>query len=181
MTRVNVRGETPTEPASVIPRTVSLGGGLVVPYPEPADSAATRAAKGNRRTDTKPEVRLRSALHRRGLRFRKDLLLRCGGLRVRPDIVFPRRRLCVFVDGCFWHGCPLHQKVPHRNREYWAPKLRRNVERDRQVEAALTSEGWGFVRVWEHEPIDEAADRVASEWAASNANRVSRATSPKRQ
>ena len=83
-----------------------------MPYPEPKDAAATEVGKGNRRTDTKPEVRLRSALHRRGLRFRKDLPIRAGAVRVRPDIVFTRGAVAVFVDGCFWHGCPEHQVVP---------------------------------------------------------------------
>lgn len=141
-------------------RTVNLGGGLVVPYPTPVDEAATRVGRGNRRTGTKPEVRLRSALHRRGLRFRKDAPLRCGDVKVRPDIVFTRFRVAVFVDGCFWHGCPTHHHIPKRNVEYWVPKLRRNVERDRRADAALVQEGWEVVRIWEHEPVEEAARRV---------------------
>jgi DNA mismatch endonuclease (patch repair protein) len=141
-------------------RTVSLGGGQVVPYPDPRDSAATSVAKGNRRRDTKPEIALRSVLHRRGLRFRKDLLLRVGDLKIRPDVVFTGAKVVVFVDGCFWHGCPQHQKVPKRNPDYWVPKLRRNTERDRRADRELLTEGWRVVRVWEHEDPSQAADSI---------------------
>ena len=112
--------------------------------------------QANRRTDTKPEVQLRSALHRAGYRFRKDMRVDTSELRVRPDIVFTRLRVAVFVDGCFWHVCPLHGREPTRNEWYWTPKLRRNVERDRQSDAALGAAGWSVVRVWEHEPLEEA-------------------------
>jgi len=139
---------------------VSLGGGRVVPYPEPKDEAATKIGKANRRSDTKPELSLRSALHRRGHRYRKDLLLRLDGVRVRPDIVFTRWKVVVFVDGCFWHGCPEHQHIPKSNREYWVPKLAANVERDRRVDRALISQGWRVVRIWEHTDLDVAVSAV---------------------
>lgn len=141
-------------------RTVNLGGGRVVPYPEPRDEAATKIGKANRRTGTKPEMRLRSALHRRGLRFRKDLLVRAGDVRVHPDVTFTRWKVAVFVDGCFWHGCPEHQHIPKSNTDYWIPKLAANVERDRRVDAALEDAGWAVVRIWEHEEIGDAADAV---------------------
>lgn len=141
-------------------RTVNLGGGVVVPYPEPKDEAATKIGKANRRVDTKSEVALRSELHRRGRRFRKDHLLRVGEVRVRPDIVFSRRRVAVFVDGCFWHSCSEHLHVPKTNRDYWVPKLEANVARDRRVDAALHDAGWTVVRVWEHEDVIAAAERV---------------------
>jgi DNA mismatch endonuclease (patch repair protein) len=141
-------------------RTINLGGGRIVPYPEPTSEAATRIGKANRRTGTRPEVRIRSALHRRGHRFRKDHLLRAGGVRVRPDVVFTRRKVAVFVDGCFWHGCSEHQQIPKTNRDYWAPKLAANVERDRRVDVALTDEGWVVVRIWEHVELDTAVDLV---------------------
>lgn len=143
-------------------RTVALGDGLRVPYPEPKDDAATRVGRGNRRSGTKPEQALRAALHRRGLRFRKDLPIRCGNVRVKPDIVFTRARIAVFVDGCFWHCCPDHGVTPKRNASYWVPKLQRNVERDRRADAALQSEGWVVIRVWEHEEISAAAEAVAA-------------------
>ena len=110
-----------------------------------------------RRTGTKPELALRSALHRKGYRFRKDYRLDLAeGKRVRPDIAFTARRVAVFVDGCFWHACPDHGSKPANNVWYWEPKLRRNVERDRAADAALLAAGWGVVRIWEHETIDAA-------------------------
>ena len=139
-------------------RYVVLGPGQRVPYPEPTSAAATKIGKANKRVDSKCEVRLRSALHRMGLRFRKDLLVRAGGLRVRPDIVFTRARVAVFVDGCFWHGCPTHATTPKTNQGYWVPKLAANEARDRRVDEALTGEGWTVLRIWEHEdPMSSAA------------------------
>lgn len=141
-------------------RFVTLSGGQRVPYPEPSTPAATIIGKANRRTETKPEQRLRSELHRRGLRFRKDLLIRAGGIRTHADIAFTRRRLAVFVDGCFWHRCPEHGTSPKSNTDYWAPKLQANVDRDRRVDAALRADGWTVLRIWEHEALEAAADRV---------------------
>jgi DNA mismatch endonuclease, patch repair protein len=114
-----------------------------------------------RRTDTKPEVALRRALHRQGYRFRKDYRLDLAdGKRVRPDIAFTARHVAVFVDGCFWHACPEHGSKPANNTWYWGPKLARNVERDRLADAALSAAGWDVVRVWEHEPLDAAVTAV---------------------
>lgn len=139
---------------------MALGRGRRVPYPEPVDDAASKIGKANRRTDTKPEVRLRSELHRRGLRFRKDFPIQAGEVRVRPDIVFTRIKLAVFVDGCFWHSCPEHGSIPSRNREYWQPKLAANAERDRRVDAALEAAGWNRLRLWEHIDANDAACSV---------------------
>lgn len=117
--------------------------------------------EANRRADTAPELALRSALHARGLRFRKDFLVRTrSGVRVKVDIVFPRARVAVFVDGCFWHGCPEHGLTPRANPDYWVPKLARNRERDARVTAALAFERWTVLRIWEHEDVGEAAERV---------------------
>jgi DNA mismatch endonuclease (patch repair protein) len=116
----------------------------------------------NPRRDTGPEIALRSELHRRGLRFRKDLPLRVPGRVVRPDVVFTRARVAVFVDGCFWHACPIHGNQPRANTEYWRPKLARNVARDRAVDSALQAAGWRVLRAWEHEPPASVADRL---WA----------------
>jgi DNA mismatch endonuclease, patch repair protein len=117
--------------------------------------------RANRRTDTKPEIALRRALHRQGYRFRKDYRLDLdGGQRVRPDIAFTARRVAVFVDGCFWHACPDHGSKPANNVWYWEPKLRRNVERDRAADAALAAAGWNVVRVWEHESLEAAVTAV---------------------
>lgn len=116
--------------------------------------------RGNRKTDSRPEARLRCELHRRGLRYRKNPFVptRIGG--VRPDLVFFGPRVAVFVDGCFWHSCPLHGNVPRTNRNYWEPKLRRNRERDHLVTDALDSEGWLVLRIWEHERLATAAEMV---------------------
>jgi DNA mismatch endonuclease (patch repair protein) len=114
----------------------------------------------NPRRDTKPEIALRSELHRMGLRFRKDLSIRLADRMTRPDVVFTRARLAVFVDGCFWHSCPAHGNIPRANRDYWVPKLDRNVRRDRAVDAALTEAGWTVLRAWEHEDPQDVAARV---------------------
>ena len=119
--------------------------------------------RANRRTDTKPEMALRRALHRQGYRFRKDYRLDLdGGQRVRPDIAFTARRVAVFVDGCFWHACPEHGSKPAVNDWYWGPSC------------AATSSGTGpptprwprragqVVRIWEHEPLDEAVTTVVA-------------------
>jgi DNA mismatch endonuclease, patch repair protein len=126
--------------------------------------------KANRRTDTKPELALRHALHRLGYRYRKDYRLDLdSGRRVRPDIVFTARKLAVFVDGCFWHACPEHGSKPKANEWYWSPKLVKNVERDRVNDAALMLDGWTVVRLWEHVSIDEAVTTVVTALAAAGA------------
>lgn len=116
--------------------------------------------RSNRKTDSKPERRLRSELHHRGLRFRKNLPTNANGRRVVVDIVFPRRRLAVFVDGCFWHMCPDHGSSPTSNRWYWAPKLRRNAERDDEIDDLMRGIGWRVLRIWEHTAPSDAADAV---------------------
>lgn len=116
--------------------------------------------RANPRRDTKPEIALRSELHRRGLRFRKDLPLRVGSRVVRPDVVFTRPGVAVFLDGCFWHACPVHGNQPRANSDYWRRKLERNVARDRAVDEALSAAGWLVARAWEHEPVIEVAERV---------------------
>lgn len=120
--------------------------------------------KGNRRRDTGPEKKLRSALFAMGLRFRVDLPVRVGeGNRpIRPDIIFPRAKLAVFVDGCFWHRCPVHGTRPARNDEYWDAKLQRNVDRDRRYDVMLSNANWTVLRVWEHEDMIRAAERVSA-------------------
>lgn len=116
--------------------------------------------QGNRSAETRPEIALRSALHRLGLRFRKNARPQ-HDLRMRADIVFPKRRLAVFVDGCFWHGCPSHGKRPRTNAGYWEQKIDRNMARDRRDDALLEEAGWRVLRVWEHEPPDVAAQTIA--------------------
>jgi DNA mismatch endonuclease (patch repair protein) len=117
--------------------------------------------RGNRSKDTKPEAALRSELHRRGLRFRKHATV-VPGLRCRPDVVFPRARVAVECRGCFWHLCSEDAVLPKSNRDYWLPKLERNVARDRRNELALADAGWTLVIVWEHDDVAAAADRIDS-------------------
>jgi DNA mismatch endonuclease, patch repair protein len=118
--------------------------------------------RANRKTDTRPEVRLRSGLHRAGIRFRKHRPIDFAGGRVRPDVVLPRARIAVFVDGCFWHACPEHGTEPTHNSSYWSAKLARNQQRDDLVNRGLRSAGWTVIRVWEHVPTADAVDRVLS-------------------
>ncbi len=147
--------------APVIAAERTHGGSLTLTgYPMPSSQAATAVMRGNRRSDTGPELRVRSELHRRGMRFRKQLLIAAGGIRVRADVAFPRPRLAIFLDGCFWHRCPEHGNLPRSNTAYWSAKLDRNVERDLRVLAALSSEGWRVLRIWEHVPLNLAADQV---------------------
>jgi DNA mismatch endonuclease, patch repair protein len=125
----------------------------------PASSAdALRRMRSQRQRDTKGELELRSLLHRRGLRFRVHALL--PGLRRRSDIVFTRARVVVFVDGCFWHGCPEHGTWPKENADWWREKIEVNQRRDRDTDARLTAAGWTVIRVWEHEDPTQAADQI---------------------
>lgn len=112
-----------------------------------------------RTRDTAPEWSLRRILHSRGLRYRVDAVLP-GLPRRRADIVFPGQKLAVFVDGCFWHGCPEHKSAPKTNAAWWTAKLARNAERDRQTDAHLVDLGWRVLRIWEHEEPERAADLV---------------------
>lgn len=117
--------------------------------------------QANKRRDTGPERALRSAIHAAGYRYRCDYRIDLpGGKRVRPDIVFTRRRVVVFVDGCFWHSCPEHGSEPSTNPGYWRPKLARNRERDAENTAALEAAGWVVLRIWEHVPSPVALERV---------------------
>jgi DNA mismatch endonuclease (patch repair protein) len=138
-------------------------------YPFTSDTGRAANMRSNRRTDTRPELVLRAALHALGYRYRKDLRLDLPQRRVRPDIAFTSRKVAVFVDGCFWHACPDHGSKPRNNEWYWSPKLARNVERDRAADDALEQAGWTVVRLWEHVPLDDA---VAAVVAAVGAPRV---------
>lgn len=104
--------------------------------------------------NTKPEILLRKALYSKGLRYRTHY----GDERI--DIAFPSKRLAIFVDGCFWHMCPVHRTFPKSNKRYWLPKLRRNMVRDKEINAKLRKRGWRVIRLWEHE-INEDVLRCA--------------------
>lgn len=130
--------------------------------PPPSSAAASAVMRGNRKTDTRPEIALRSALHRRGRRFRKNVRPE-PDINCRVDIVFRGLRLAIFVDGCFWHACPDHGTAPRTNSNYWRHKIASNAERDRANDELLTRRGWQVLRIWEHEPPAEAATRVEVE------------------
>lgn len=109
--------------------------------------------RGNRSRDTKPELSVRRLLHAAGYRYRVNHRP-LPGLRRTADIVFPRKRVAVFVDGCFWHGCPEHHVPSKTNSTYWSVKIENNVRRDRETDAALREADWTVLRYWSHEPPD---------------------------
>lgn len=111
--------------------------------------------------NTAPEIALRSELHRRGLRYRVDRSV-IPGVRRRADIVFVSAKVAVFVDGCFWHACPLHATWPKANAQFWREKIMTNVRRDRDTDARLQAAGWTVIRVWEHADWGEAAGDIDS-------------------
>jgi DNA mismatch endonuclease (patch repair protein) len=102
---------------------------------------------------------IRRLLHARGVRYRVDAVL--PGMRRRADLVFSSARVAVFIDGCFWHGCPEHGTQPKTNAAWWAEKIAANAKRDRDTDQRLTADGWTVLRVWEHEVPEVAAARVA--------------------
>jgi DNA mismatch endonuclease (patch repair protein) len=130
-----------------------MGGDPVVVH-----SVGVRMSK-QRRRDTAPELRLRKLLFARGLRYRVDAPLP-GMSRRRADVLFTGKHVAVFVDGCFWHSCPLHGTLPRSNHDWWVAKLEKNVSRDRGTDAHLSAIGWVVLRFWEHEDMDSAAEVV---------------------
>lgn len=123
-----------------------------------SSESSRRSMQSNHRRDTLPEMRVRRLVHAEGLRYRVDLAP-LGGRR-RADIVFTRQRIAVYIDGCFWHGCPEHATYPKRNSDYWQPKLRRNIERDLETNQLLRDKGWIVLRFWEHEPAETVANAI---------------------
>jgi DNA mismatch endonuclease, patch repair protein len=123
----------------------------IPPAPAPSSSAVTAAMRGNRSSNTRPEIRVRQLLFRLGYRYRTCK----GGLPGRPDICFSARQKVIFVHGCFWHqhadtGCPL-KTHPRSNLAYWTAKLERNVQRDRRNQKELRRLGWSTLTIWECE------------------------------
>jgi len=133
--------------------------GLDEQRPVPLDDVVRLQMEAQRRSNTKPELILRRALHRLGLRFRVGLSVP-GLPRRTMDIAFTRQRVAVFVDGCFWHGCPVHGVAPKNNAEWWAQKLSANKLRDDDTTQHLQASDWRVVRVWEHQPVDEQVRAV---------------------
>lgn len=130
-----------------------------LPPPTPLSDDVQRRMSRQPRRDTAPEMAIRRSLHGRGARFFVDRRV-IVGLRRRADIVFPRWRLAVFVDGCFWHGCPQHGNRPRHNSAWWEAKLDRNRRRDEDTDRILASHGWTVLRIWEHEDPADAVQRV---------------------
>ncbi|HCG01478.1 MAG TPA: very short patch repair endonuclease [Chloroflexi bacterium] len=115
--------------------------------------------QSNRSRDTRPELALRGAVHRLGLRYRvasRPL----PAVRRTADLVFPRERVAVFLDGCYWHGCADHHRQPASNSGYWSQKVERNRARDVAVDILLKEAGWAVIRVWEHEDPAAGAEHV---------------------
>lgn len=132
-------------------------------YPYPSNSGVTARMRSNRSRDTGPEIRLRSALHKMGLRYRANPRVTVdGGRPIQVDIAFTKIKVAVFIDGCFWHGCSAHRTVPLANRDYWGPKIAGNIERDKETTIRLKRSGWTVLRIWEHENIEAARDRIIS-------------------
>lgn len=128
--------------------------------PWPASANVRKVMQANRKANSGPEVKLRSAIHRLGLRFRA--VARPAGLNIAVDILFASVKVAVFVDGCYWHGCPYHGTSPKTNPDYWIPKIARTRLRDELNDEALRRAGWEPIHVWEHEPVADAAERVAA-------------------
>jgi DNA mismatch endonuclease (patch repair protein) len=136
---------------------------MAVPRPTTAFNEGTRKSmQANKGRDTKPELALRRAEHALGLRYRISTRP-LPSIRRTADLVFTKVKIAVFMDGCFWHGCPDHHTKAATNAEYWAEKVRRNRERDAEIDRLLTESGWSVIRVWEHEDPVAAAERVAKE------------------
>lgn len=112
-----------------------------------------------RQKGTDAEVALRRAMHRIGLRYRIDYEVLRKPRRV-ADIAFPGRKIAIFVDGCFWHGCPEHATWPKRNADFWRQKIEANRQRDTDTNERLRSIGWTVLRFWSHESPAEAAKAV---------------------
>ncbi|ULP49700.2 MULTISPECIES: very short patch repair endonuclease [Mycolicibacter] len=121
---------------------------------------ARRTMRANRGRDTKPELAVRRLVHGMGLRYRVDFPPLPSNRRMRADLVFTRARVAVFIDGCFWHGCPEHHTVARTNAEFWATKVSGNRTRDERTNAVLNEAGWTVLRFWEHEDPSAAARAI---------------------
>lgn len=133
----------------------------VPPFPRHAivDPELSRRMAHYPRKDTTPEMAIRREVHRRGLRYRVDASLPAIPRR-RADLLFTRAKVAVFVDGCFWHGCPQHGTQPKNNGSWWECKLAGNQARDADTNDRLQAEGWTVLRFWEHEDFLPAADEI---------------------
>lgn len=124
-----------------------------------SSDATRRSMRGNRGRDTGPELAVRRIVHGFGLRYRVDARP-IAALNRRADLVFSRAKVAVFIDGCFWHGCPDHHTVAKANATYWAEKVATNRQRDLDTSERLREAGWLVLRFWEHQPPAEVAEAI---------------------
>lgn len=127
--------------------------------PNSSSKAALNRMKAAKPRDTAPEKSLRSELHKKGLRYRIDVKP-LKELNRRADIVFRSAKVAIFVDGCFWHGCPIHGTQAKANAEFWRNKIKQNQARDSETNQLLKKAGWKVVRVWEHEDSEKASKKI---------------------
>jgi DNA mismatch endonuclease (patch repair protein) len=121
--------------------------------PTASSTSASDRMRSIRQEGTRKELEIRSALHRLGLRFRVQSAP-IKGLRRRADVIFRSEQVAIFVDGCFWHGCPIHRSLPKSNAEWWRSKLEKNIQRDEDTNIRFREAGWLVLRFWEHEDVD---------------------------
>lgn len=126
-----------------------------------SSEASRKTMQGNRGRDTKAEIAVRRLVHGQGLRYRVNARPE-PDLRRTADLLFTRARVAVFIDGCYWHGCPEHFSMPATNRDYWSAKIGGNQERDAQTTAELARRGWLVLRFWEHEAPGAVADEICA-------------------
>ena len=132
-----------------------------VKTPKSRSIAVRNVMRANRGADTGPEMRLRSLVHKAGLRYAIDVRPE-PDINRRADLVFRGAKVAVFVNGCFWHGCPKHYSAPKSNKRYWSEKVRRNRERDVETMVLLKRRGWRVLVFWEHQPARLCSERVVS-------------------
>ena len=145
--------------------------------PKPTSEADRGRMEAQRQRDTKPEMSIRRWLHRHGYRYRVDVRP-VQAIPRRADVVFPGIKLAVFVDGCFWHGCPDHMTWPKANRQWWRAMIRQNQRRDKDTTERLRGAGWAVLRVWEHENPDEAAKQIAAHVDQARVDPLDKSASP---
>lgn len=157
---------TPDSPDVRVVRSARDGNRGPSSSPAPSSEAARRRMQATRRRDTAAEERLRAELTALGLEYVVDAPP-IAGLRRRADVLFPTHRIAVYVDGCFWHGCPTHGTWPKANAQFWRDKIEANRRRDADTNGRLEKEGWRVLRFWEHDDPVEAARSVARAVSAS--------------
>ncbi len=130
--------------------------------PKSRSTAVRNVMKANKSSDTGPELKLRSLVHKAGLRYAINVRPE-SRINRRADIVFRSAKVAVFVHGCFWHGCPKHYVLPKTNKSFWSQKVMRNTERDNETKRLLRQRGWKVFVLWEHQDFQEPATRIAQE------------------